>query len=52
MTTMRKVAVPVLLVAAMAAFTGCQKKPAEPMPQTGTPSTGTAPTAPASAASQ
>jgi hypothetical protein len=49
--TMRKVAIPVLLLAALSGFAGCEKRPAETMPQT-SPSTGTAPTAPASAASQ
>jgi hypothetical protein len=50
--TMRQAAIPVLLLAALTGFAGCEKRPAEPMPQTTTPSTGTAPTAPASAASQ
>ena len=50
--TMRKVAMPVLLVAALTGFAGCQKRPAEPMPQTGTPSTSTSPMPPASAASR
>ncbi len=49
--TMRKVAIPVLLLAALTGFAGCDKRPAEPMPQT-SPSTSTAPTAPASAASR
>jgi hypothetical protein len=51
--TMRKVAMPVLvLVTALAGLAGCEKRPAEPMPQTGTPSTSTTPMPPASAASQ
>ena len=53
--TMRKVAMPMMLLTALAAFTGlvgCDKRPAETMPQSGSPSTSTAPAAPASAASR
>jgi hypothetical protein len=50
--TMRKVAIPVLLLAALTGFAGCQKRPADPMPPTSNPSTGTAPMPSASAASQ
>ena len=49
--TMRKVAIPVLLLAALTGVAGCDKRPAETTPQT-SPSTSTAPMAPASAASQ
>jgi hypothetical protein len=49
--TMCKVAIPVLLLATLSGFAGCDKRPAEPMPQT-SPSTSTTPMAPASAASR
>jgi hypothetical protein len=49
---MSKIAMPVLLVTALAAMAGCQKRPADAPMQPTTPSTSTAPTAPASAASQ
>ncbi len=52
MTTMSRLALPVVLVAAVAAFTaGCEKRPAD-APMTPSTSTTPAPMAPASAASR